>query len=585
MDEHNPLLSIFFFLAAAVVAVPLFRKIKLGAILGYLVAGVALGPSVLNLVSHPESILHFSEIGVVLLLFVIGLELEPEKLWSLRKHIAGLGAGQLLFSAGVVCLVCLFLSIDLNAAIVIGLALGLSSTAFAIQLMTETGVIASPSGRRGFSILLLQDLAVIPILFLVGSLSVGGENHAVPWYWSLAAVCFLLLLGRFGLNPVLKVVSRYGSRETMTAAALLIVVGAAELMHEAGLSMGMGAFIAGIMLANSSFRHQLESDIEPFKGVTLGLFFIAIGMTLDISLFLSNPFTLLLFALLLMFLKTLVICSLMVMSKIEWRQGMKVGLMLSQGGEFAFVVMAQASAGDIIAPDVANQINLIVGLSMAMTSPILMILERALTAPKTDNELEGPSFEEHPEVVILGFGRFGQTTARILAANHIPFVAIDRDAEHINFVKRYGSKVFYGDASRLDVLRAAGVAYAKVALIAMDDAETVEAVSALIRHEFPQVQRVVRARNRSAYWALRAGGANHVIREIFSSSVEAAASALVAIGYSSSEALRVTDDFRIHDSALLEATLEDRNDTEKLIEMGRKGRADLERLFNQDQSV
>lgn len=584
MDAHNPLLSIFFFLAAAVIAVPLFRKIKLGAILGYLVAGVLLGPSGFNFISHPESILHFSEIGVVLLLFVIGLELEPEKLWSMRKHIAGLGLGQLLISAAFIFAFTAYFVGGMESALVIGLVLGLSSTAFAIQLMTETGVIASPAGRRGFSILLLQDLAVIPILFLVGTLSVSGDEHAVAWYWSVGAVVLLLLLGRFALNPVLKLVSRYGSRETMTAAALLIVVGAAALMYESGLSMGMGAFIAGIMLANSSFRHQLESDIEPFKGITLGLFFIAIGMTLDISLFLENPFLILLLALALMAVKTGIICVLMNFTKVDWRQGLRVGLMLSQGGEFAFVVMAQASAGGVVDQAVADQINLIVGLSMALTSPLLMLLDILIKPQSTDVTAEGPSFDEHPEVVILGFGRFGQATGRILAANHIPFVAIDRDAEHISFVERFGNKVHYGDACRLDVLRAAGVEHAKVALVGIDDANQVEVVSELIRHEFPHVKLVVRARNRAAYWALKALNADHVIREMFASSLDAASSTLEAVGFSAGEALRVVDNFKTHDLEMLESTLEDRDDIDKLIDVGRKGRSDLERLFNQDQT-
>lgn len=588
MDPHNPLVSIFFFLAAAVVAVPLFRKIKLGAILGYLVAGVCLGPAGFNFISHPESILHFSEIGVVLLLFVIGLELDPEKLWSMRKHIAGLGLGQLLISALGVFVVALALLGEFNAAIVIGLALGLSSTAFAVQLMTETGIIASPSGRRGFSILLLQDLAVIPILFLVGTLSSAGADHSVAWYWSVLAVIALLVLGKFALNPILKLVSRYGSRESMTAASLLIVVGAASLMYEAGLSMGMGAFIAGIMLANSSFRHQLESDIEPFKGITLGLFFMAIGMSLNLTLFFENPLLILLLALALMTMKTAVIMVLMRLSKVEWRQGLKVGLMLSQGGEFAFVVMAQANVGGVLDANVAGQVNLIVGFSMALTSPLLMILERWLTpstntSTKDTHSEETPSIDEHPEVVILGFGRFGQATGRILAAKHIPFVAIDVDAEHIDFVKRFGNQVHYGDATRLDVLRAAGIEYARVALVAIDGVEDAENVVKLIRHHFPKVEVVARAHNRSSYWALRAANADHVIRELFSGGLEAANQTLVSIGYSTGDAARVVEDFKTHDLEILEKTFGDRGNIDKLIEEGRKGRADLERLFNQDQ--
>ncbi len=588
MDAHSPLLSILFFLAAAVVAVPLFKKIKLGAILGYLVAGVVLGPSGVNLISHPESILHFSEIGVVLLLFVIGLELQPDKLWSMRQHIALLGVGQLLISASIIFLLMMLFISGIEPAIVIGLALALSSTAFAIQLMSEKGILASPAGRRGFAILLLQDLAVIPILLITGLLAKSSDTQAVEWYWSFLAVVGLLLAGRYLLNPLLKLASRYGNRETMTSASLLIVIGAAALMQYSGLSMGLGAFVAGIMLANSSFRHQLESDIEPFKGITLGLFFIAIGMTLDLQLLMQSPLLIFTLAIGLMLIKTLVILELMSLSKVEWRQGLKVALMLSQGGEFAFVVMGQATSGQILPLDVAAQVNLVVGLSMALTAPLVIILDAWSERFPTNKEggdrplVESPHYDEHPEVLILGFGRFGQTTGRILAANKIPFVAIDKDAEHIDFVRRFGNKVFFGDATRLDVLHTAGIEHAKVALVAIDDAQATEEVVELIQQHYPQVKVIARARNRAAYWALRNKSTGLVIREIFAGSLEAANETLVSIGYSTSQALRVVKEFESHDKSMIEHSLEHVDNLDKLIEIGRKGRSDLERLFTQD---
>jgi len=585
METHSPLGAILFFLIAAVIAVPLFRKFKLGAILGYLVAGILIGPQGFNFIDKPESILHFSEIGVVLLLFVIGLELNPEKLWSMRQHILGLGLGQLMISAGLIGLFIYFLMGSVSTGVVIGLALGLSSTAFAIQLMAEKGILGTAIGRRGFSILLLQDLAVIPILFFVGSLATVATGDPKPWWLGFAAVIALLLIGRFALNPMLTVVSRYGSRESMTASSLLIVVGAAFIMQEAGLSMGMGAFIAGIMLANSHFRHQLESDIEPFKGLTLGLFFIAIGMSLDLNLFMQNPLIILALAIALMLVKTLVIAGLMRLAKIEWRQGITIGLMLSQGGEFAFVVMGQATAGNILSMETAGQVNLVVGLSMALTSPLVSIVSRLLKSkPQITTESGNVEYSDEPEVLIMGFGRFGQTTGRILAANKIPFIALDKDAEHIDFVKRFGNKVHFGDASRLDVLEAAGIERVRVALVAVDDSSIAKHVIELINQHYPKVKIIARAHNRSDYWELQAAGADKVIREVFKGSLEAATDTLSFMGFTSGEALKSADHFEVHDEFLLQDALEHRDDTDKLIEIGKKGRADLERIFSEDRA-
>ncbi|TQV72132.1 potassium transporter [Aliikangiella marina] len=585
MEAHSPLGAILFFLIAAVIAVPLFRKFKLGAILGYLVAGILIGPQGFNFIDKPESILHFSEIGVVLLLFVIGLELNPDKLWSMRRHILGLGLGQLLISAAAIGVFILLFVGDMSTGVVIGLALGLSSTAFAIQLMAEKGILGTPIGRRGFSILLLQDLAVIPILFLVQSLATVSTGEAKPWWLGLGALVVLLLIGRFALNPMLTIVSRYGSRESMTASSLLIVVGAAYIMQESGLSMGMGAFIAGIMLANSHFRHQLESDIEPFKGLTLGLFFIAIGMTLDLRLFMQSPLVILGLAVGLMIVKTFIIAGLMRMAQVEWRQGLTIGLMLSQGGEFAFVVMGTATAGSILSLETAGQVNLVVGLSMALTSPLVSLISRLLKSkPQTTTESGRIEYSEEPEVMIMGFGRFGQTTGRILGANKIPFIALDKDAEHIDFVKRFGNQVHFGDASRLDVLEAAGIDHVRVVLIAIDDSNVAKHVIELVKQHYPKIKIIARAHNRADFWELQAAGADKVIREVFKGSLEAATDTLAFMGFTSGEALKSADRFEVHDEFLLQDALEHRDDTEKLIEIGRKGRADLERIFSADRS-
>ena len=585
MHDTNPLLSLLFFLLAAVVFVPLFRWFRLGAILGYLFAGVLIGPGVLNVISDPESVLHFAEIGVVFLLFVIGLELNPTKLWQMRNQISLLGGGQLLISTLAIALGLWLVPIQWQYAVIIALALGLSSTAFAIQLMAEKGILASANGRRGFAILLMQDLAVIPILLIVQAFADNSAAEQQPWYYGVLAIIALLAAGRFLLNPLLAVVANFGSRETMTATALLIVVGAAYLMYATGLSMGMGAFIAGIMLANSHFRHQLETDIEPFKGLTLGLFFIAIGMTLNISLLLESPLLILGLSLALMLIKALIITGLLKAVGVEFKSGFVIGLMLSQGGEFAFVIMGQALTLDIIPTALMEMTNLVVGISMALTAPLVAAfswyVHRTVNKAQTEEEVL-PVIEQESEVLILGFGRFGQITGRILAANHIPFTALDNNSSHIDFIKHFGNKIHFGDITRLDVLRAAGIENVKTVLITIGDCKQSMDVLNTINDYFPGKKTIVRARSRRDYLQLKNAGADIVIREMFPGSLEAATETLVAQGFTTGEAIKTTAIFRKHDEHLLEEAMEHHDDLDKLIEIGNQGRLQLEQLFNQD---
>ncbi len=584
MHEVNPLQSLLFFLFAAVVFVPFFRRFRLGAILGYLFAGVLIGPEVLHLISEPESVLHFSEIGVVFLLFVIGLELNPNKLWKMRSQIGLLGGGQLLVSTLIIAISLYVIPIGWQYAVIIGLALALSSTAFAIQLMAEKGILASANGRRGFAILLMQDLAVIPILLIVQAFGDSSLSDQAPWWYGVLAITALLLVGRFLLNPLLGVVASFGSRETMTAAALFIVVGAAYLMDIAGLSMGMGAFIAGMMLANSHFRHQLETDIEPFKGLTLGLFFIAIGMTLNIELLLANPLLILALALSLMIVKALVIAGLLRAAHVDWRSGFSVGLMLSQGGEFAFVIMGQANMLNILPVPMIEMTNLVVGISMALTVPLValftVIAQQSSKAGEEEQVL--PVVEQESEVLILGFGRFGQITGRILAANHIPFTALDNNPSHINFIKHFGNKIHFGDITRLDVLRAGGIEGINTILLSVGDGDKALQVLKIIKDHFPDKKVIVRARSRMNYLQLKHAGADTVIRELFSGSLDAATETLLAQGYTTSEAIKTTTMFRAHDEHLLEEAIEHHDNFDKLIEIGKQGRLELEQLFNQD---
>jgi CPA2 family monovalent cation:H+ antiporter-2 len=575
--------SAVIFLAATVIAVPIFKKLKLGAILGYLVAGLVIGPQLMNWVNDPVTILHFAELGVVLLLFVIGLELQPEKLWRMRNQILFTGGGQLLLSALVIALILHFvMAYSWSISLVIGLALALSSTAFAVQLMTEHRILKSPPGQQGFSILLMQDLAVIPILLLVENLSTTSSQATPAWWISVLAIVAVLAVGRYLTNPFLRLVSKYGSEEVMTAAALLIVIATAIGMQEAGLSMGMGAFVAGMLLANSSFRHQLETEIEPFKGLLLGLFFMAIGMNLDLSLLVSKPLFIVSASVVLVLIKTSIIFSVLKMAKQRKTDAIRIGLMLSQGGEFAFVVMAQASGNGLMSLQISAEVTLIVGISMALTAPLVILHSFWFTSRSCPAVYDTSTELSEPEVLIAGFGRFGQVSARILAANNIPFTALDKDAEHIEFVKQFGNKVFFGDAGRLDLLEAAGIAHARVILVAVDDEEDTLKIVALVKQHYPEVKVIARARNRFTAVKLAHLGVEAHVREAFAGGLEAARMLLQAYGHSDTETNSLIEIFAAHDKSLLENTMLQNMDLQQLVLLSNQGRQELQNLFEKD---
>ncbi|MEX2468726.1 MAG: monovalent cation:proton antiporter-2 (CPA2) family protein [Pseudohongiellaceae bacterium] len=584
MYTDSLLSNALYFLTAAVIAVPLFRALGLGSILGYLFAGILLGPGVLGIVDDPEELLHFAEYGVILLLFLIGLELAPEKLWSMRNQIMLTGGSQLLLSAGLLAGFFLLLDLGPATAIVLGLALGLSSTAFAIQLMSEEHILATPLGRKGFSILLLQDLAVIPILLLVGLLAqAGNAEEGPPWYVGLAAVAGVLVFGQFGLNRILRIVADSQSREVMTAASLLIVIGVAVLMDVVGLSMGLGAFLAGIMLANSNYRHQLESDIEPFKGILLGLFFIAVGMSINLGLLLSEPLLMLGAAIALVLLKTLIIVGILRMQRISWREGFQLGLMLSQGGEFAFVVLSQATGLGLFDGALADRVTLVVGLSMALTSP-LVVAQRRLWHGRSESQPDQDAhWDSHePEVIIAGFGRFGQVVGRMLTASHIPFTALDKNPAHVEFVQQFGNRLFYGDLTRMDILESAGIREAKILVVAADVREHSLKIVDLARELNPNIKIVARAIDRFHAYELHNRKANTVIRETFPSSLEAATSTLEFLGFTEFQALAMQERFRQHDEDLLQRSVGHKDDLPELLNIAREGRKELQALFEED---
>nr|WP_297348040.1 monovalent cation:proton antiporter-2 (CPA2) family protein [uncultured Glaciecola sp.] len=575
--------SVAIFLGATLVAVPLFKKLKLGAILGYLIAGVVIGPSVFNLVSDPYTILHFAELGVVLLLFVIGLELEPATLWRMRNQIIFSGGSQLLISAAAIGLFSHFVfGLSLAASLVIGLSLALSSTAFAIQLMNEQRILQTPPGQRGFSILLMQDIAVIPILLVVTALAPMQTDSGPAWYISIGAVAGVLLVGRFLVNPLLRVVARYGSSEVMTAAALFIVLVTGLAMDKVGLSMGMGAFIAGILLADSSFKHQLETEIEPFKGLLLGLFFIAIGMNLDLQLLVNDPVFIVSMSILLVVVKAAIIFSILRASKQSSTDSMRIAIMLSQGGEFAFVVMTLALSNSVLDASIAGQVNLIVGLSMALTSPAVIVYSLFFNTKNCPAVYDSYADASESRVIIAGFGRFGQITGRILAANSISFTAMDKDAEHIEFVRQFGNKVYFGDATRLELLKKAGIENARVLLVAIDNGEEITEVVKLVQYEFPNVKIIARARNRMHAIELSKLGVSYFVREVFDSALSASKEVLKAYGYTQGQADNMATIFSEHDTKMLERVIQENLGIPEMIRTTEQGREELQQLFEED---
>lgn len=581
---HDQLVNVLIYLVAALIAVPLFERLRLGAILGYLAAGVAIGPSGLELISDPADTLHLAELGVVLLLFLIGLELSPSTLWRMRSWILALGSSQLGITAAlIVALIVAVTSMSIGVGLMVGLALALSSTAFAVQLLRNYHIFNTQLGQKGFAILLMQDLAVIPILLLVPLLAGASAANETPWWFGVVALILVLFAGRFLLNPLLRIVANYGSTELMTAAALLIVLGTALLIESAGLSMGMGAFVAGVLLANSSFRHQLEAEIDPFKGLLLGLFFIAIGMTLDVSLLLDRPFLIIGGAFALVCLKTAVIAGLARATGSGLHDSIRLGLILSQGGEFAFVVMTHAVDASVVTTETASIVSLLVGLSMVLTSPLLVLYNKIVVARASESAAYDSDWDEtDPEVLIAGFGRVGQITGRILTANGIPFTALDKSADHIEFVRKFGNKVFFGDATRLDLLETAGLRHARVVLVAVDGEEDALEIIELVRAECPTIKIVSRAHNRVQLLKQRQAGANFVLREMFGSSVSMAAEVLKNIGMSEERSRQLARLFTDHDQALIEEAVKHPPEMEKLIEIGIEGRLELEQLFARD---
>ncbi len=577
------------YLTAAVLCVPLARWMGLGSVLGYLIAGAVIGPWGLGLVGDVETILHFAEFGVVLMLFVIGLELEGRHLREMRKAVFGGGGLQLALSGAALAAGGLALGMPWRSALIAGLAMALSSTAIAMQTMGERNLTATPMGRDAFAVLLFQDIAAIPLLAAISLLAAGrAAVDETLWRDALeaaAAIAGVLVVGRYLTRPLLRIVAAANIREVFTAFALLLVIAIAQLMTLAGISMALGAFLAGVLLASSEYRHALMTDIEPFKGLLLGLFFISVGMSMDFSLLQREPAMI---AGVLVGLLVLKIVTLLVVARvmgIERRQRLLFAALLSQGGEFAFVVFGAARTAGILSDDWVGRLTIAVALSMAATPFILFLLDKLLAWRASAEKREPDTIDEAGNpVIIAGFGRFGQIVGRVLFANGIRAIVLDHDPEQVDILRKFGYKVFYGDATRLDILRAAGAEKACLLINAIDDVDESLALTNVVRENFPELPIVARARNVTHYVELRTRGVAVIERETFESALRAGRHALETLGVDPFRAREIADNFRRHNLATLEERIGVFSDEAKVMSAAQAGREELREFFARDQA-
>ncbi|CDG85617.1 glutathione-regulated potassium-efflux system protein KefC [Janthinobacterium agaricidamnosum] len=589
MQHHSYLLNLLFYLVAAIVMVPLAKRLGMGAVLGYLVAGVVIGPWGLGLINNVEVILGFSEFGVVLLLFLIGLELEPKRLWLLRRPIFGWGGAQVALVSAGLCAVALVLGVDWRTALVGALGLSLSSTAIVLATLGERKLMPTPAGSAGFSILLFQDIAAIPMIALVPLLAGINAHSGEPAWWralKLAGVlAALVICGRFLVNPILRFIAKTGLRDIFTAFALLLVIAICVLMESVGLSMALGTFIAGVLLADSEYRHELVSDLEPFKGLLLGLFFIAVGMSVDFGVLRAQPLLILGLVAGLLAVKIALLYGLSKFFDIPRGQQLFFALLLSQGGEFAFVVFAAAVAAHVFTPEIGAILVVAVTLSMVAT-PLLLLLHDKLVAPRLqalkkrrpDDRIEA---QDNP-IVIAGFGRFGQIIGRLLAANRIGVTVLDHDPDQIELLRKFGFKVFYGDATRVDLLVAAGIDKASALVIAIDNADDSLALVDAVRHRFPALTILARARNVTHYYELMKRGVTLIERETFEAALLLGQQTLLQAGFSAERAHRAAGIFRTHNLKTLLAVAPHFQDQQKVMSLTRQAREELEDMFEAD---
>jgi glutathione-regulated potassium-efflux system ancillary protein KefC/glutathione-regulated potassium-efflux system protein KefB len=574
------------FLLTAVLLVPLFKRLKLGAVLGYLAAGMIIGPFGLKLIGEVETTLEFAEFGVVLLLFLVGLELQPSRLWVLRRPVFGLGGAQVVVCGAALGGVAMLFGLEWRAAFVAGIGLALSSTALVLSSLAERQQLTDRHGREAFAVLLFQDLAVIPLLALLPLLASAAAESSPDWMAALkgfAVIVAVIAASRVIVRPVLKAVAKYGGREVFTAAALLLVVGAALVMEKIGLSMSLGAFLAGVLLADSEFRHELEADIEPFKGLLLGLFFIAVGMSANLALLWQQPLLVIGLALALMAVKFVLMYVIGRVSGAPDDTSQRLAVALAQGGEFAFVLFAAAQGFGIFSAATAQLLVIVVTLSMLLAPPLFALHDRWMARRQAEAQPEfdtigGPG---NP-VIIAGYGRVGQIISRVLRMSGLPFTALEVSYQQVDFVRRFGNKVYYGDASRLELLQAAKAGEAKLFVLAIDDVEASVKTAAVVRKHFPDLPILARARNRVHVFKLRDLGVKMIYRETLPASLDMAHQALLRLGMGVAASERAISLFRRHDEEQLEAQLAVRQDEQQLIQTSQQAAAQLRELFESD---
>jgi glutathione-regulated potassium-efflux system ancillary protein KefC len=586
--EHSILINALVYLAAAVIAVPIAKKLGLGAVLGYLLAGIAIGPWGLRLIGEVDDILHFSEFGVVLLLFLIGLELEPKRLWAMRRPIFGSGSAQVLGVAGALCAAALLAGVDWKVALIGALGLSLSSTAIALATLDERNLKGTPTGSSAFSILLFQDIAAIPMIAVVPLLGVAAADSAGGgWQGALRIVAVIVAIvfsGRHLVRPALRIIAKSDLREIFTAFALLLVIAIALLMQWVGLSMALGAFMAGVLLADSEYRHALETDLEPFKGLLLGLFFIAVGMSVDFGVFMAQPWVILGIVAAFLVIKAGVLYALATLIGIPRSQRALFAFLLSQGGEFAFVVFGAAQAARVLSPNVASILIVVVALSM-VTTPLLLIAYDKLIAPRhrANKKREDDAIEANEDhVIIAGFGRFGQIVGRLLTVNRIALTVLDHDPDQIDLLRKFGSKVFYGDATRIDLLHAAGAGHARALVVAIDDIDDSLKLVDAVRHAFPKLTIMARARNVTHYYDLMDRGVTVIQRETFESALLLGREVLCELGFGAFRARQAAQKFRKMNIDNLAKVYPFYKDQEQYLSMAKQAREELETMFSLD---
>ncbi len=582
-------------LVAAVLAVPLAKRMGFGSPLGYLAAGLAIGPSGLGLIVDVEAIAHVSELGVVMLLFLIGLELRPQRLWVMRKAVFGLGGAQMLLTATALGGGALALGAPLHTSVAVGAGLALSSTAIVLPLLAERDLLSTHAGRNAFSILLFQDLAVIPLVALLPLLGDGGgatpTNSTDAWIAvakGASAILVVLVGGRWLVRPVFRLVDSAKTPEIFTATALLIVLGTAALVEAAGLSMSLGAFMAGVLLSDSEYRHEVKADIEPFEGLLLGLFFVSVGVSADVAGLKAAPVTMLLLTLGLIAVKAAVVLGLARMVGNTPRGGIRMAAVLAQGGEFGFVLFAQATAGGVMTQGNANTAMLVVTLSMIATPFLFAAAERWIVPrlagkPVRPFDAITPSAQEdNPPVIICGFGRVGQIVGRVLRLRGIPYTALEKSADQVDFVRRFGNKVFYGDPTRPELLRAAGAETAKILVVALTDMTESLTVVDMAQRVFPHLAIAARARNRRHAHLLMDRGVRIIVRETFHSSLHLTEQVLTAMGMNAEEARHTIETFHTHDQRTLVAQHAVHHDEQQLIQSAHDAARELQSLFEAD---